>query len=44
MGRVCSTRGGKRNAYMILLGNPEEKRPLRRPSRKREDNIKVEFR
>jgi hypothetical protein len=27
-----------RNAYKILVGNPEEKRPLGRPRRKWEDN------
>jgi hypothetical protein len=28
MGRECSTNGSKRNAYMILVGKPEGKRPL----------------
>jgi hypothetical protein len=28
MGRACSTNGAKRNAYRILVGNPEGKRPL----------------
>jgi hypothetical protein len=28
MGRAHSTNGEKRNAYRILLGNPEGKRPL----------------
>jgi hypothetical protein len=31
MGRARSTNGGKRNAYRILVGNPEGKRPLGRP-------------
>jgi hypothetical protein len=31
MGRACSTNGAKRNAYRILLGRPEGKRPLGRP-------------
>jgi hypothetical protein len=26
--------GAKRNAYRILVGNPEEKRPLERPRRR----------
>jgi hypothetical protein len=34
MGRVCSTYEEKRNAYRILVGNPERKRPLGRPGRK----------
>jgi hypothetical protein len=31
MGRTCSTNGGKRNAYRILLGKPEGKSTLRGP-------------
>jgi hypothetical protein len=34
MGRACSTHGEKRNAYMILVGKPEGKRPLGRPRRR----------
>jgi hypothetical protein len=44
MGRACSTNGEKRNAYRILVGNPEGKRPLGRPRRRRVDNIKMDFR
>jgi hypothetical protein len=33
--------GGKRNAYGILVEKPEKKRPLGRPRRRLEDNIKV---
>jgi hypothetical protein len=33
MGREYSTIGGKRNAYMILVGKSEGKRPLGKPSR-----------
>jgi hypothetical protein len=40
MGRACSTKGAKRNAYRILVGNPEGKRPLGRPRHKWVDNIK----
>jgi hypothetical protein len=34
----------KRNAYRILLGNPERKRPLGRPRRRWVDNIKMDLR
>jgi hypothetical protein len=34
MGRACSTNGATRNAYSILVGNPEGKRPLGRPRRR----------
>jgi hypothetical protein len=30
--------------YRILVGRPEEERPLRRPRRRWEDNIKMELR
>ena len=33
-----------RNAYRLLVGKPESKRPLRRPRRRREDNIKMHLR
>jgi hypothetical protein len=35
--------GEKRNAYRILLGEPEVKRPLGRPRRRWVDNIKMEL-
>jgi hypothetical protein len=44
MGRACSTDGEKRNAYGMLVGKPEEKRPLGRPRRKWVDNIKMDLR
>jgi hypothetical protein len=34
----------KRNAYGILVGKPEGKRPLRRPRRMWEDNIRMDLR
>jgi hypothetical protein len=40
MSRACSTNGEKRTAYKILVGKPEEKRPLRRP---RVDNIRMDL-
>jgi hypothetical protein len=36
--------GEKRNAYRILVGKPEGKRPLGRPRRKWEDNIRMDLR
>jgi hypothetical protein len=44
MGRACSTNGGKKNAYTVLVGRPEGKRSLGRPRRRRVDNIKVDLR
>jgi hypothetical protein len=44
MDRPCSTNGEKRNAYRILVGKPEEKRPLGRPRRRWVDNIKMDLR
>jgi hypothetical protein len=44
MGRACSTNGEKRNAYWILVGNPEGKRPLRRSRRRWVDHIKMDLR
>jgi hypothetical protein len=34
----------ERNAYRILVGNPEGKRPLGRPRRRWVDNIKIDLR
>jgi hypothetical protein len=36
--------GEKRNAYRILVGKPEGRRPLGRPRRGWVDNIKMDFR
>jgi hypothetical protein len=36
--------GEKRNGYRILVGKPEGKRPLGRPRRRWEDNIKMDLR
>jgi hypothetical protein len=44
MGRACSTNGEKRNACRILVGKPEEKRPLGRPRRRCVGNIKTDVR
>jgi hypothetical protein len=44
MGREGSTNGARRNAYRILVGNPEGRRPLGRPRRRWMDNIKMDLR
>jgi hypothetical protein len=36
--------GDKKNAYRILVGKPEGKRPLGRPRRSWEDNIRMDLR
>jgi hypothetical protein len=36
--------GGKRNAYRILVGKPEGKRPVGRSRRRWMDNIKIDLR
>jgi hypothetical protein len=35
--------GESRNAYRILVGKPEGKRPLGRPRHRLEDNIKIDL-
>jgi hypothetical protein len=44
MVRAWSTHGEKKNAYKILVGKPEGKRPLGRPGHRWRDNIKMELR
>jgi len=34
---------GKRSVYSVLVGKPEEKRPLGRPRRRWADNIKMDL-
>jgi hypothetical protein len=36
--------GERRGAYRALVGKPEGRRPLERPSRRWEDNIKTDLR
>jgi hypothetical protein len=35
--------GEEREMHMVLVGKPERKRPLGRPRRRWEDNIKMDF-
>jgi len=35
--------GEKRGVYTVLVGKPEGKKPLVRPRRRREDNIKMDL-
>jgi hypothetical protein len=44
MGMACSTNREKRNAYRILVGTQEGKRPLGRPRRRLVDNITIDLR
>jgi hypothetical protein len=43
MGGACSTNGEKSYAYRLLVGKPEEKRPLGRPRCGRVDNIRMDL-
>jgi hypothetical protein len=36
--------GKRRDVYRVLIGRPERKRPLGRPRRRWEDNIKMDLR
>jgi hypothetical protein len=36
--------GEERKMYKILVGKPEEKRPLGRPRRRREDGVRMDLR
>jgi hypothetical protein len=36
--------GEERNVYKFLVGKPEGKRPLGRPTRRREDGIRMDLR
>jgi hypothetical protein len=36
--------GDKRKLYKVLMGKPEEERPLRRPRRRWEDGIRMDLR
>ena len=43
MGRTCSQNGGSRSALKILTGKHTGKRPLGRPRRRWEDNIRMDL-
>jgi hypothetical protein len=43
MGGAYSTHGQMRNAYRMLVGKPERKKPLERHSSRWEDNIKMDL-
>jgi hypothetical protein len=42
VGHVART-GERRDVYRVLVGKPEGKRPLGRPRRRWEDNIKMDL-
>jgi hypothetical protein len=44
MGGACNTHGRDEISIHILVGKPEGKRPLRRPRRRWEDNIRMDLR
>jgi hypothetical protein len=43
MGWACSTYGERRDAYKILVGRPEERKPVGRPRHRWEDNTKMDL-
>ena len=43
MGGACGAYGEGRGAHRVLVGKPEGKRPLGRPRRRWEDNIKMDL-
>jgi len=43
MGGACSAYEERRGVYRVLVGKPEGKRPLGRPRRRWEDNIKMDL-
>jgi hypothetical protein len=42
MGRTCGAYEGGKSVHRVLVGKPEGKRPLGRPRRRWEDNIKMD--
>jgi hypothetical protein len=43
MGGACSAYGERKDVYRVLVRKPEGKRPLGRPRRRWEDNIKMDL-
>jgi len=43
MGVACSAYGEGRSIYRVMVGKPEGKRPLKRPRRRWECNIKMDL-
>ena len=43
MGGALARMGKRRGVYRVLVGKPEGKRPLGRPRRRWEDNIKTDL-
>ena len=43
MGGTCNAWGERRGVYRVLMGKHEGKRPLGRPRRRWEDNIKIDL-
>jgi hypothetical protein len=43
MGGACGACGEGRGVHRVLVGIPEGKRPLERPRRRWEDNIKMDL-
>ena len=43
MGGECNTYGERKGVYRALVGKPEVKRPLGRPRRRWDDNIKMDL-
>jgi hypothetical protein len=44
VGWTCGTHGEGRGVYRVLVGTPEGRRPLGRPRRRWENNIKMDLR
>jgi hypothetical protein len=44
VGETCGMHGGGRGAYGVLVGRPVGARPLGRPRRGWDDNIKMDLR
>jgi hypothetical protein len=43
MGGACSADGEEKGVYRVLVGKPEGKNPLERPSRRWEGNIRMDL-